>query len=395
MPKGIATAQHAARLARTEGLHRVGPGLYLRVRGRSAIWTVRVTLAGRAREYSLGAYQAISLADALAQSAQLRLAIKRGDDPRQTRAKEQSKPCPSFREFAERHWESLRHGWRNPKHAAQWINTLRAYAYPMIGDLRLDAIETRHILAILEPIWLNKHETAMRVRQRIENVLAAARVRGYRQGENPAAWHNHLDVLLPAVSRRHGIRHHPALPWRDMPAFMAELAAHDSISSFALRFLILTAARTGEVTGATWDEIDNENWVWTVPAARMKAGRAHRVPLSAQAADLLVKLPRLDGSPWVFPSSRTGRPLSNMAMLELLRGLRPGLTVHGFRSSFRDWVSEATDYSPELAEMALAHVIPNRTEAAYRRGDLLERRRELMQAWADYCLPRPSSSEPG
>lgn len=392
MPRGIATAQQAARLARTEGLHRVGPGLYLRVRGRSAIWTVRVTRSGRTHEYSLGPYQDLGLADALAQSAQLRLSVKRGEGPR--KGGDQDAPCPTFQEFAERHWESIRHGWRNPKHAAQWINTLRTYAFPLIGDLRLDAIETRHIVEILEPIWLKKNETATRLRQRIESVLAAARVRGYRQGENPAAWHNHLDLLLPAVSRRRRLRHHPALPWREMPEFFGELVGNDSISSRALRFLILTAARTGEVIGATWDEIDLNSRVWTVPAQRMKSGRAHRVPLSEQAVGLLVDLPRLEERRWLFPSSRTARPLSNMAMLELLRGLRPGLTVHGFRSTFRDWAGEATGYPRELAEAALAHAIPNMTEAAYRRGDMLERRREMMQAWADFCMPRESAAAP-
>lgn len=239
------------------------------------------------------------------------------------------------------------------------------------------------MLAALTPIWSDKHETATRVRQRIEAVLSAAKARGLRFGENPAAWRGHLDALLPTISKRKRVEHHAAMPWQDVPAFMAELRSRQSMSGWALQFTILTACRTGEVIGARWGEIDLERALWVVPAARMKAHVEHRVPLAEPALALLRELPRMDGSDAVFWGSR--RPtISNMAMLELLRGMRPGLTVHGFRSAFRDWAAEATNFPAEVVEMALAHTIPNQVEAAYRRGDLLDKRRELMQAWAAY-----------
>ncbi len=385
MPKPIATAQQALRLSRQEGLHRLAPCLYLRVRGRSAIWTVRVTLKGATNEWSLGPYQELDLADAIARAAELRAKAKRGEMVRPSRIHSPAPTVPTFSEFAEQQWEANRHAWKNPKHAAQWINTLRTYAYPVMGKVPLSEINTAMVLDVLKPIWVVKHETATRVRQRIENVLSAARAYGYREGENPALWRGHLELLLPAISKRKRVRHHPAMPWRDLPQFMARLRGNGSLSSLALELLILTACRTREVIEAQWHEFDLEQRVWTIPAARMKSHRPHRVPLSDQAVELIERIPRLEGVGYVFPGRREGRPLSNMALLELMRGMNPGLTVHGFRSTFRDWVSEATDFTPELAEMALAHVIQNATEAAYRRGDMLERRRRLMQAWADFC----------
>ncbi|MGE0106499.1 MAG: tyrosine-type recombinase/integrase [Thiomonas sp.] len=243
-------------------------------------------------------------------------------------------------------------------------------------------VTTADVLAVLRAIWSDKHETATRVRQRIEAVLSAAKARGLRSGENPAAWRGHLDAVLPTISKRRRVEHHPAMAWADLPAFMAELRQRSSMSAWALQFTILTACRTGEVIGAQWPEIDLDAGLWTIPANRMKAQREHRVPLTPAVVDLLRALPRQDGGA-VFWGARKPA-ISNMAMLELLRGMRPGLTVHGFRSAFRDWAAESTSFPSEVVEMALAHTIANQVEAAYRRGDLLEKRRELMQAWADY-----------
>lgn len=343
---------------------------------------------GRASEYSLGSAATLSLADAVAKAADLRARIKRGEDSAELLARPQ-KPAfiktvsDTFEDVSLQLWEAMKPGWKNPKHADQWINTLRTYALPVFGDKPVAGVTTDDVLTALTPIWRDKHETATRVRQRIEAVLSAAKARGLRSGENPAAWRGHLDALLPTISKRKRVEHHAAMDWHEVPAFMAELRTRSSMSSWALQFTILTACRTGEVIGAQWSEIDPQAAIWTVPAARMKAHREHRAPLSDAALTLLRDIPRMDGSNFVFWGARKPT-ISNMAMLELLRGMRPGLTVHGFRSSFRDWAAEATSYPSEVIEMALAHTIQNQVEAAYRRGDLLEKRRELMRAWAAY-----------
>jgi integrase len=246
-------------------------------------------------------------------------------------------------------------------------------------------IGTEDILQILEPIWHKKPETANRVRGRIENILDWCRVRRYRIEPNPAVWRGHLKHLLPTRKKKGNVRHHPAVAWREMPTFMAEIRANSAISARALEFTILTAARTSESRLTLREEFDLTQQVWIVPAERMKSSAEHRVPLSDRAAQIISGIPEIDGNPFVFPGGREGRPLSNMAMLELLRGMRPGLTVHGFRSSFRDWAAEATDFPKEVAEMALAHTIESEVESAYRRGDLFEKRRKLMEDWAAYC----------
>lgn len=377
-------------LTKKPGKHRIAPGLYLRVRDTgAAFWALIYTIGGRSREAGLGRYPDVSLLEATSRAAELRLKIRRdGIDPLEVKHAKPAEPAAAvtFKQIAAEVIAAKRPGWRNPKHAAQWENTLATYAFPVFGDLDVAAIDTEHVLAALQPIWTAKHETATRLRQRIEAVLDAAAARKLRSRENPARWKGHLDTLLTAISKADRVRHHPALPWRELPAFMAQLTENKSSSALALRFAILTASRTGEVLGAQWPEIDFDRAVWTVPSARMKAKREHRVPLSRQAVELVAGLPRFEWSPYVFPGAKRGRPLSQMAMLQLVRGMRPGLTVHGFRSTFRDWVSEATNFSPELAEQALAHTIGNQTEAAYRRGDLLERRRAMMQAWADFSL---------
>ncbi len=255
----------------------------------------------------------------------------------------------------------------------------------MIGEVDVASVNKDHVVRILRPIWLKKPETAYRLRGRMENVLDWCRVLGGRQGENPALWRGHLKHLLPAQRKNGSVRHHPALPWKDIPAFMAELRSNSSLSARALELTVLTGARTREITEARWTELDLCQKIWTIPAERMKARKEHRVPLCDRALALLSGLPRLETNPYVFPGARLGRSLSNMAMLEPLRGLRPGFTVHGFRSTFKDWAAEKTDFAEEVSEAALAHAIQDEVEAAYRRGDLFEKRRSLMMAWEAFC----------
>ena len=273
--------------------------------------------------------------------------------------------------------------WKNPKHRAQWKATLATYAYPVFGDLSVSAIDTVLVQKVLDPIWSTKTETAGRVRGRMEAVLDWAKVRGYREGENPARWRGHLDKLLPNRRKVRAVKNHAALPYSKLPAFTAELRERTGVSAKALEFAILTAARTSKVIGATWSEIDLRSGVWTIPAHRMKAGKEHRVPLTDRALEILRSLPR-EGD-FVFMGGRAGKPLSNMALLELMRGMNPGFVPHGFRSTFRDWAADTTAYPSEVVEVALAHAIESKVEAAYRRGDLFEKRRRLMADWARFC----------
>jgi len=374
------------------GLHLDGGGLYLRItQTGTKSWIFRFKQLGRGRDLGLGAYPATSLADARARAIKARAQLAEGVDPIKTKRTAAqttgavTKHVVTFAEAAERFIASREGGWRNDKHRQQWRNTLDQYAGPVIGKKDVGVIDTDDILRILEPIWQVKAETASRLRGRIENVLDWAKVRGLRSGENPATWRGHLAHLLSARNKARTVRHHAALPWREMPRLMTELRGNSSVSAMALQFTILTAVRTSEAIEAEWTEIDLHEGIWTVPKERMKAVRAHRVPLTEPALAVLAMLPRIDGGPHVFPGARRGRPLSNMAMLELLRGMRPGLTVHGFRSTFRDWAAETTVFPRELAEAALAHILGSATERAYQRGDLFEKRRGLMAAWADYC----------
>jgi len=392
------TAQETRKLARVEGMHRIAPGLYLRVRGASVLWMWRFTREGRAHEVSIGRFADLTLADAVAKVADLRARLRRGDElpefgsrcGNETRVPESPTKIETFEDVAESLCESLRAGWKGEnggKHGDDWINSLRTYAMPQFGSKPVSEVTTDDVLAVLQPIWRDKTETATRVRQRIEAVLSAAKARGLRTGENPAAWRGHLDALLPTISKRKRVEHHAAMAWQDLPAFMAELRKRSNMSAWALQFTILTACRTGEGIGARWGEIDRQAAIWTVPAVRMKAHRVHRVPLSRQAHALLQSMPRMESTDAIFwgrSQKGQGGTISQWAMLMLLRGMRPGLTVHGFRSSFRDWAAENTLFTAEVVEMALAHTIENQVEAAYRRGDLLDKRRELMQAWADY-----------
>jgi integrase len=302
-----------------------------------------------------------------------------------------SLPSPkalTFRACTEQYIAAHGTSWRNAKHAAQWRTTVKTYAEPVIGSLPVQNVATEQVVKIIEPLWATKPETASRLRGRIEAVLDWATARGYRQGDNPAKWRGHLDKLLPARAKVRKVKHHAALPYKELPAFMASLRRQEGVSARALEFLILTAARTGEISGAWMDEIEDE--IWTIPAARMKAGTEHRVPLSAPALAIAEKMRngRKDG--FLFPGGKVGKPLSNMAMLALLERMgRPDLTSHGFRSTFRDWTAECTGYPREVAEMALAHVIENKVEAAYRRGDLFEKRLLLMAEWATFCSVVP------
>lgn len=303
----------------------------------------------------------------------------------------------SFRKCAEQYIEDNRAGWKNEKHAAQWEATLGTYVYPTLGNLPVGGVDTELVLKVLRPIWREKPETASRVRGRVETILDWAKAHGYRDGENPARWRGHLENVLPAKSKISTVTHHKAMPYNDVPGFMSTLRAKPEISARALEFTILTAARTGESIGARLIEVDLAAKTWTVDASRMKAGKEHRVPLCDRAIEILKPL-LANGGEFVFEGARANRPLSNMAMLEMLRGMKgDGLTVHGFRSSFFDWGHDLTGHPKELLDIALAHTVADKVEAAYRRSDMFEKRRRLMADWANFCqLPVwPSNSVAG
>jgi integrase len=344
------------------------------------------------RWMGLGPLHTVSLAEARDKARRLRAIRLEGIDPIEARrgvrltARANTAKLITFKDAATKYIAAHKAGWRSEKHAQQWAATLTRYADPIIGDMAVTDIDTAHVLKVLEPIWNSKTETASRVRGRMESVLDWAKARHYRTGDNPARWRGHLDKLLPAKTKVRKVKHHDAMPFADVPAFVAELRDNDSLSARALEFTILTAARTGETIGARWSEIDLAAKVWTVPAERTKSAREHRVPLTERALEILAGLPLEEDNDPVFIGARRGKGMSNMAMLELLRGMiENGLTVHGFRSSFRDWAGERTNFPREIAETALAHVLTDKTEAAYRRGDALEKRRQLMAAWARYC----------
>lgn len=383
------------------GWHAVGTvaGLGLKIaHAGNRAWVLRVVIGAKRREIGLGAYPAVTLAGAHEKARAVRLQIEQGIDPiaerRELKARlvaEQTEGM-TFSQCAAAYIKAHREGWKNAKHVGQWETTLAQYAGPVIGDMLVRHVETRHVLAVLEPIWTTKTETATRLRSRIELVMDWAAVRGERTKENPARWRGHLDKLLPKPSKVADKGHHAALPWRDVGAFLARLEGVEGMGAAALRFAILTAARSGEVRGATWSEIDMQARTWTVPGSRMKAGKDHRVPLSDAAVRLLEGLPRYVGNDLVFPAPRGG-VLSDMTLSAVMKRLSVPATVHGFRSTFRDWAAESTAYPSDVVEMALAHTIRNKVEAAYRRGDLFEKRRQLMQAWADYCARAETSAE--
>ncbi|MBH1944990.1 integrase arm-type DNA-binding domain-containing protein [Erythrobacter sp. YJ-T3-07] len=377
------------------GRHADGAGLHLLVKPSGArSWVYRFMLNGKSRDVGLGAAGpgGLSLANARDEAARLRVKVKAGIDPLEERDKDAADALAAaqaakiagttFRDVATAYIAANEESWRNPKHRQQWRNTLDTYVYPVIGDLPVAEVETAHVLKILEPIWKGKAETASRIRGRIETVLDSAKARGYRQGENPARWRGHLSQILPARTRL-SRGHHKALPYEELPAFIRALHKREAVAALALEFTILTAARTGEVIGANWAEVDLDRAIWTIPADRMKAAKEHRVPLSSRAVAILESLQPL-GSDFLFPGAKGGK-LSGMAMGMLMRRMKVDATVHGFRSGFRDWAAECTGYAHEVAEMALAHTIENKVERAYRRGDLFDKRRRLMGDWATYC----------
>jgi integrase len=368
-----------------------GGGLYLVIeRSGSKRWAFLFRQNGRLREMGLGGASSISLAKARELAADCRQTVTLGDDPIAIR-KRAAGAIPTFGEFADKFIADKEHGWRNAKHRAQWRMTLETYAAPL-RRLQIDAIATEDVLKILRPLWSAKPETAARLRGRIEEVLDAARAAGNRNGENPARWRGHLDKLLPKRAKlTRG--HHAALPYAEIPAFVVRLREQSGAAAVALEFTILTAARSGEALGARWPEIDLAEKLWTVPAARMKGSREHRVPLSDRALAVLAQARKLQTDDYVFPGQKRGRPLSGMSMEMLLRRMKAeGVTVHGFRSSFRDWAGDKTSFPREVAEAALAHAIGDETEAAYRRSDALAKRRKLMDAWAAYCEPKAASN---
>ena len=343
-------------------------------------------LLGRARAMGLGPVHTISLAEARELALECRKLLLQGKDPIEERTtrigKIGRKDGFSFMECANRYIGAHSTGWKNAKHAAQWHATLATYAEPVFGDRPVAEIDLGMVMRVLEPIWAKKTETASRVRGRIESVLDWAAVRGFRTGDNPARWRGHLEALLPAKTKVRKVRHHPALPHEELSAFMRELKQQAGSAPAALQFIILTAARTGEVIGASWDEVDLNKKLWVIPAERMKMSKEHRVPLTEATLALLGDRPQNLGQP-LFAGAKQGSKLSNMAILQLLKRMgRSEITTHGFRSTFRDWVAEKTEFPHELAEMALAHAVGNKVEAAYRRGDMFERRRDLMEHWA-------------
>jgi integrase len=383
-----------------------GDGLYLLVKqAGTRFWVFRYKVNGsKLREAGLGrageGRNCVRLAEAREKASVLFRQVRNGIDPLSARdataraakaaAQHAAVKRVTFREAGRRFIDGHKPSWRNPKHAAQWGSTVETYANSVFGDLPVAEVETSHVLAAIEPIWLTKPETASRLRGRIERILDFAKTRGWRAGENPAAWKGHLALTLPARSKVRKVEHHAALPWREVGDFVAALKDQQGVSARALRFAILTAARSGEVRGACWSEIDMSAPTWIVPAERMKGAREHRIPLSEAALDIVreMALGRTSSNPdaLVFPGRDAGRPLSDMSLTAVLRRMGRGeLTAHGFRSAFRDWTAETTAYPAELAEMALAHAVSNKVEAAYRRGDLFEKRRRLMDDWATYC----------
>jgi integrase len=375
--------------AKREGLHCDGGGLYLRVAaGGSKSWVFRYNVGGRLRDHGLGPLHTISLAEAREKALQCRKLRLEGIDPiaqRQasraaTRAAEAH--AATFRECAIAFMKSHEAKWKNGKSLEQWQQSLADYVYPIFGDLPLSLIDTPHVMKVLRPIWYEKPETASRVRGRIEMILDYARVEGFRTGENPARWDGHIKHLLPERSKVQRVKHLEALPHAEVGALMAKLRQREDIAARALEFLTLTAARLGELRHATWSEIDLTAKTWTVPADRMKAGREHKIPLSPRAVAVLQAMPRRGD--YVF-SGRNG-PIGNHVLPELLQRLTgTGATAHGMRSTFRDWAAERTSFPREVAEAALAHAVPSQVEAAYKRTDFFDRRRRLMDAWADFC----------
>lgn len=395
MGRGFKLTQLQVDKLKIDGIHSDGAGLSLKVtKNGSKSWIYRYMLAGKAHWMGLGSYPDVSLAEAREKAAELRKLTRQNIDPLLEKRKQASviraaiSKAITFDDASAKYIEAHKASWKNEKHAEQWTNTLKTYASPIIGSVDVSLIDTGHIMRILEKdnFWNEKTETASRVRGRIESVLDWATVRKYRTGENPARWKGHLDKLLPARSKVKKTEHHAALPWLQMGAFMVKLREQEGTAAKAVELAILTACRSGEVRGAVWEEFDLEAGIWIIPPERMKAKKEHRVPLQEKAIQLLRKQKELFPNGYVFPGMKEGKPLSDMSLTAVLRRMEQNeITVHGFRSSFRDWAAESTAYPNEMVEMALAHTIGNKVEAAYRRGDLFEKRRRMMQDWSNFC----------
>lgn len=375
------------------GLHAVGgvAGLCMQVApGGARTWILRILIGVRRRDMGLGGFPDVTLAAAREKARKAREMVEQGIDPILQRQRARSllraeqASAKTFTQCAREYIEVKQVEWSNPKHAQQWTNTLETYAYPTLGKLLVSDVGVPQVLEVLKPIWQTKTETATRVRGRIEAILDWAAVQQYRQGLNPARWRGHLDKMLAEPGKFRKVKHHAALGIDALPDFLVALRAVEGLGARALEFLILTAGRSGEVRGARWSEIDLEEKVWIVPGERMKGGREHRVPLSQRSLQLLGGLPRMEGTDLLFPSTKRTQ-LSDMTLTAVTRRMKVDAVPHGFRSTFRDWCAERTNCPNEVAEMALAHVIENKTEAAYRRGDLFVKRRELMAAWAEFC----------
>lgn len=380
-----------------------GDNLYLRVRpDKSKSWAFRYKLGGKQHWLSLGPTRDVTLAEAREAARKMRNQLREGYSPLEQRRERQAlalnETGKTFDAVVKLYIAEHSAGWSNPKHKAQWQSTLDTYASPVIGKLAVASIGLDEILNILRPIWKTKTETASRLRGRIEAVIDYATVHGWRKGDNPARWSGYLDQIFAPKEKVQPVKHHAAVPWAQMPAVMAKLVEAESSSAKALRFLILTATRSNEARGARWGEVDLSTKIWTIPAARMKGEKGrkkeHRVPLSAEAIEVLhaVAPSEIDPAKLIFAGGGPKAPLSDVAFSKALHVPAPGYTVHGLRSTFRDWVGEATEFSRELAEAALAHSLKNKSEAAYARGDAVEKRRVLMQAWADWCFGRRGAS---
>jgi integrase len=384
-----------------DGFHAVGevPGLGLHISGKARSWLLRFSFAGRRPEMGLGPFPEVSLARARERARTARDLIRSGINPIEANEGERrdaaarTAATKTFKDCASQYVDAKSPEWTNAKHVWQWRSTLETFAHPLIGEISVRDVDTPHVMAILEPIWKTKTETAVRLRGRLEAILDWATVRGLRSGPNPARWKGHLAVMLPSPRKVAAAEHHAALPYDKMPAFMARLRKIEGESARALQFAILTAARSGEVRGATWSEVDFVNKTWTIAGERMKAKRPHRVPLSQEAVRVLRAQPFGKPADLVFKSARNGRQLSDMAMTATVRRMDVNAVPHGLaRATFKTWATEATDFPREVIEMALAHTIENKTEEAYWRGDLFEKRVKAMSAWAEFLKGERGSS---
>jgi integrase len=384
------------RVSKSPGIYYDGAGLMLVVSSKSASsWVFRYQLGGKRRDMGLGSYPSVTLEHARAKADDARKRVKAERKDPIDAAHLEAAMRITFKECAESFIATNKAGWKNATHAAQWPTTLETFAYPSLGSLPVGSINTALVTKVLDPIWNTKTETASRLRQRIEAILDFATVKEYRTGPNPAKWRGHLDRIYQSRSDLKAIRHHPSLPYDEVAALMADLKKDPGVGTAALEFIILTAARTGEALDATWPEIDLTTALWTIPAARMKGGREHRVPLSAPALAILRKqYEATSGSGRVFPGAKPGKRLSKTALPAVMKRIgRHDVTIHGFRSSFRVWAAEQTTFPREVCEQCLAHSLLDKIEAAYQRSDLFEKRRKLMGAWASFCTATPGASK--